>query len=76
MENNEFEKNHIKNWTFKYFDDIIYFEDFYCDNILMDENLYENTVLDDNSCRFLIGPKPLRIRFNKEVLMEVVLNVV
>ena len=76
MENNEFEINHIKNCTCKYFDDIIYFEDFYCDNILIDENLYETTLLYDILCKFLIGLKPLRSRFNKVILMEVVLNVV
>ena len=38
MESNEFQKVHIKNRTCCYFDDIIKFEDFDFDDILIDEN--------------------------------------
>ena len=58
MENNEFKEVCIKNRTCYYFDDIIKLEDFNFDNILID-------LLYDISYKTLIGPKPLRIRFDK-----------
>ena len=58
MENNEFKEVCIKNRTCYYFDDIIKLEDFNFDNILID-------VLYDISYKTLIGPKPLRVRFDK-----------
>ena len=41
MENNEFKKDHIKNHTCYYFNDIIKLEDFDIDNILIDEKSHE-----------------------------------
>ena len=35
------------------------------DNILIDEKSHENILLYDISYKTLIGPKPLRIRFDK-----------
>ena len=40
--NDELKETDIKNHTFYYFDDIIKFEDFNPDNILIDEKSYEN----------------------------------
>ena len=48
-----------------YFDDIIKIEDFNLDKILIDEKLYKNILVHNISCKTLIGPKPLRIKFNK-----------
>ena len=64
MEDNEFSKVCIKNCTCYYFDDIIKFEDFDIDNILIDEKSHENISIYDISNKTLIGPKSLRIRFN------------
>ena len=58
-------KKFIKNRTCYYLDDIIKLEDFDIDNILKDENSNENILTYDISYKTLIGPKPLRIRFNK-----------
>ena len=55
----------IKNRTCYYFDDIIKFEDFEFDNILLDEESNENILIYDISCKTLIGVKSLRIRFDK-----------
>ena len=41
MENNESEKVRIKNLTFYNFDDVIKFEDFNSDNILIHEKSHE-----------------------------------
>ena len=41
MENNESEKVRIKNRTFYNFDDVIKFEDFNSDNILLHEKSHE-----------------------------------
>ena len=49
MENNELKKIHIKNLTCYYFDDIIKFEDFDLDNILMNEKLHQNILMYDIS---------------------------
>ena len=65
MENNEFKKVLIKNHICYYFDDIIKFEDFESDNILIDETSHENILNYDISYKTLIGPKPLRIIFDK-----------
>ena len=46
-------------------DDIIKLEDVDTDNILIDEQSHENILIYDISCKTLIGPKPLRIRFDK-----------
>ena len=48
-----------------YFDDIIKFEDFDLDNILIHEKSYENILVYNISYKTLIGGKPLRIRFYK-----------
>ena len=60
MENNEFNKVRIKNRTCYYFDDIIKLEDFDLDEILIDEQSYENFVIYDISYKTLIDPKPFR----------------
>ena len=39
-------------------------EDFDFNNILIDEKSHENILIYDISYKTLIGPKPLRIRFN------------
>ena len=65
MENNEFKKAHIKYRMCFYFDDIIKLENFDIDNIFIDEKSLENILIYDISCKTLIGPKPLRIGFNK-----------
>ena len=44
MENNDFQKVHIKNRTCYYFDDIIKFEVFDFDNIFIDEKSYCKTI--------------------------------
>ena len=65
MENNEFLKIRIKNRTCYYFDDIIKLEDFGLDNISIDEKSHKNILIYDISYKTLIGPKLLRIRFDK-----------
>ena len=65
MENNEFKKVFIKNRTCYYFDGIIKFEDFDFDNNLRDEKSHVNILICDISCKTLVGPKPLCIRFNQ-----------
>ena len=65
MENNEFKKVRIKNCTCYCFDDTIKLEDFDLDDILIDEESYENVLIYDISYKTLIGVKPLQIRFNK-----------
>ena len=55
---NEFEKACIKNRTCYYFDDILKFEDFGFDNILIDQKSNENILIYDISYKTLIGPKP------------------
>ena len=47
MEPNEFKEVRIKQLTCYYFDDLIKFEEFNFDNILMDEKSYENILLYD-----------------------------
>ena len=65
MENNEFKKVRIKNWTCYYFDDIYKLEDLDFDNILIDKKSHKNVLIYDISYKTLIGVKPLRIRFDK-----------
>ena len=48
-----------------YFDDIIKLEDFYFDNILIDQKSHESILIYYISYETLIGPQPLRIRFEK-----------
>ena len=45
MENNELKKVSIKNRTSYYFDDIIKFEDFDVNKILLNEKSYENILI-------------------------------
>ena len=63
--NNELKEIYIKNCTSYYFDDIIKIEFFDFDDILLDEKSYKNILLYDISYKYLIGAKPLRIRFDK-----------
>ena len=51
--------------TCYYFDDIIKFEDFNIDNILIDEKSYKNILVYNISYKSLIDAKPLPIRFDK-----------
>ena len=48
-----------------YFSDIIKFEDFDFDNILINEKVYKNILIYNILYRALIGPKPQHIRFDK-----------
>ena len=57
--------NSIKNHTWCCFDDIIKSRDFNLNNILIDEKLYENTLIHNISFKTLVDAKPLRIRFDK-----------
>ena len=61
MKNNQFEKVNIKNRTSYYLDDIFKFEDFDSDEIRISKTNQEYLGL----WRFLIGTRPLRIRFHK-----------
>ena len=63
--NNEFKKIDIKKCTCYYFDDIMKVEDNDFDNILLDEETYENILIYDISYKTFTGPKPLRITFDK-----------
>ena len=54
-----------KNSACYYFEDIIKIEDFDFENILLDEKLYENTLVYNFSYNNLTGAKPLRIRIDK-----------
>ena len=62
MESNEFRKVCIKNSMCSYFDDIIKFEDFVIDNVLIDEKSHKNILIYDISYKTLIGQKK---RFGK-----------
>ena len=73
MEDNEFNKVHIK--SSYYFDGIIKLEDFALDNILIDKKSHENILMYDISYKNLVDSKPLHIRSNKidgflEFMME------
>ena len=62
MENDEFEKVCIKNYTCYYFHDKTKFEDSDIDNISIVK--YENMLIYKISYNTLTGPNHLRIRFN------------
>ena len=62
MENNEFAKVCIKN-NLCYIDNIIKLEDFELD-ILIDEKSCKSILIYNNTCRTVIGPKSLQIKFN------------
>ena len=61
--NGKLKEINIKNCTCYYFNDIIKFEDFDLDNMLIDEKLSENILVYDVSYITFMGAKPLRIRF-------------
>ena len=63
--NNELKEIDIKNCTCCYFNNIIKFEDFDLDNILMNEKPYEDVLVYNISQKTLIGDKSLCIRFDK-----------
>ena len=66
MKNNDKLKEiNIKNRTSYYFDDIIKFEYFDIDSILIDEKSYQNVLVYNISYKTLIGAKHLRIGFHK-----------
>ena len=66
MESNYgFKEINIKNRSCCYFHDIIKFEYFDVDNILIDEKSDKNVLLYKISYKTLICAKPLRIRFDK-----------
>ena len=62
--NDKLKEINIKNRTY-YFDGIIKIKDFDFGNILLDEKSYRNILIYDISYKFLIGAKPLRVRFDK-----------
>ena len=64
MENDEFEKFCIKNYTCYYFHDKTKFEDSDIDNISTVKKSYENILIYKISYNTLIGLNHLRIRFN------------
>ena len=51
--------------TCYYFDDIIKFEDFNFDNILINKMSHGIIFIDNTTCRILVGAKPVRISFEK-----------
>ena len=55
----------IKIRAFYCFNDILKFEDFDLDNILIDEKPWENILVYEISYKTLVDTKPLRIRFDK-----------
>ena len=63
--NDELKKINIENRKCYFFNDIIKFEDFDLDNIIIDEESYENILVYNVSYKTLIGVKPLRIGFDK-----------
>ena len=48
-----------------HFDDIIKFEEFHFDNILLDEKSYKNILINGVSYKTLTDAKPLRAMFEK-----------
>ena len=56
--NDELKEINIKNRTCYYFDAIINIEDFNLDNILIDEQSHENTLVYNISYKTLIDAKP------------------
>ena len=65
MENNECKTVCIKSLICYYLYDIIKLEDCDLDNILIDKKSHENSLIYDISCKTLIDPKPLHIRFSQ-----------
>ena len=63
--NDKLKEIDIKNRTCYYFDDIIKFEDFDFENILIDKKWCENILVYNISYKNLIPAKPLRIKFKK-----------
>ena len=63
--NDKLKETIVKNCTCYYFDDIIEFEDFYIDIILIDEKSYEKYFGLQYFIKTLMGAKPLHIRFDK-----------
>ena len=63
--NDELEEVNIKNHTCYYFNDIIKFEDFGLDNILINGKSQENVFVYNIQHKGFIGAKPLCIKFNK-----------
>ena len=63
--NDELKDVIIKNRPCYYFEDVIKFEDFDLDNILIDEKLCENIIVYNISYKILIGDNSLRIRTDK-----------
>ena len=63
--NDKLKKVSTKNHRCYYSYDIIKFEDFDIDDILIDEKSYENILVYSISLKNLMGAKHLRIRFNK-----------
>ena len=63
--NDKLKKVSTKNHKCYYSYDIIKFEDFDIDNILIDEKSYEDILVYSISLKTLMGAKHLRIRFNK-----------
>ena len=63
--NNKLKQIDIKNRTRYYFDNIIKFEDFGLNKILIDEKSYKNILVYNISYTILINASLLRIRFNK-----------
>ena len=59
--NDKLKETGIKNCTWNYFDEIIKIEDFDLDNILIDEESYENISVYNISNKTLISAKPLCI---------------
>ena len=66
MESNyELKEINIKNRSCCYFHDIIKFEDFDLENILIDEKSVKNVLIYSISYKTLICAKPLRSRLDK-----------
>ena len=63
--NDRLKETNIKNCTCSYLHDIIKFEDFDLDYILLEEKSYKNILVYNISYKTLIGHKPLRIGFDK-----------
>ena len=66
----------IKTRTCYYSEDKIKFEDFGEDNLLIDENTYKNILVCEILYKVLIDPKPLCIRFEKQMdLLEFMMKI-
>ena len=66
MKTNDWSKEfNIKNRTCYYFDEIIKFEYFYFENILIDKKTNENVLVYNISYKTFIGTQPFRISLDK-----------